>query len=390
MLFTNASESHKKDTKFPIGLGAVNSHINELPKMTPPRSNKSYKPLYFERSDGDQKNYFFSDQDVTCQAAIASPMPIDNHIEGMVRHRVLFAFQAGDSAAALFFISPSGCPDRRHLELNSSPASNRILDSNKFVKGPGAPTGVITTLCISTPVVLQLGILGSVRDVRNYCDGDGILNPKIRDSSMHQRMGPDQTFALGRKWQDGKTMTVVSFSKFPDNISRFADGSNRPGLSSKEAIQYDPTVPKPKIRFATGEYLVSVECSYPQTPSLMPSAVLKLQHHELIKSEKTAVQALSFLCNTGKILAGGWGSLKYFGRESMISLMLLGPILSSTVLQIGLRAVLERINATDGSVCHEENNGEYVATQTAWKGRSGSEPEYDYKMVRLLLLYWGL
>ena len=50
----------------------------------------------------------------------------------------------------------------------------------------------------------------------------------------------------------------------------------------------------------------------------------------------------------------------YFGRETMISLLLLDPVLRERqggVIEAGLAAVLERINQTDGSVCHEETIG---------------------------------
>ena len=68
----------------------------------------------------------------------------------------------------------------------------------------------------------------------------------------------------------------------------------------------------------------------------------------------------------------------------MISLLLLMPILTSDengVIEIGLRAVLERISQQDGSVCHEETFGDYPAAQAALNGGGTSDAEYDYKMM---------
>ena len=94
---------------------------------------------------------------------------------------------------------------------------------------------------------------------------------------------------------------------------------------------------------------------------------------------------LSFLCTSDKILAGAWRYLTYFGRDSMISLLLLNPILSEGqhgIIETGLSAALERINGEDGSVCHEENLGDYPAACAALNANSSPENQYDYKMVR--------
>lgn len=51
-------------------------------------------------------------------------------------------------------------------------------------------------------------------------------------------------------------------------------------------------------------------------------------------------------------------------------------------IEIGLSAVLERIDSMSGSVCHEENIGDYPAAQAALNGSNESDAEFDYKMVR--------
>jgi hypothetical protein len=70
--------------------------------------------------------------------------------------------------------------------------------------------------------------------------------------------------------------------------------------------------------------------------------------------------SLSFLSYTTKLTAGAWRFLTYFGRDSMISALLLEPVLSEGqggAIEAVIAGVVERINMTDGSVCHEETIG---------------------------------
>jgi hypothetical protein len=94
--------------------------------------------------------------------------------------------------------------------------------------------------------------------------------------------------------------------------------------------------------------------------------------------------SLSFLSYTSKLLAGTWRFLTYFGRDSMISLLLMQPVLSEGqggAVEAVLSAVLERVNRTDGSVCHEEVIGDYATWLNLQKNISSTAPQCDYKMV---------
>ena len=88
--------------------------------------------------------------------------------------------------------------------------------------------------------------------------------------------------------------------------------------------------------------------------------VLKQSAQNLIQDEPDQTTSLSFLSYTNKLLAGAWRFLTYFGRDSMISLLLLEPIFSEGeggAMEAGIAAVLERLNRTDGNACHEEAIG---------------------------------
>ncbi len=63
---------------------------------------QSELPLHHHISNPPYENYFFADQSVSCQAVLSSPTP--NFVPGSLStHRLLFAWPAGNSGAAVFF-----------------------------------------------------------------------------------------------------------------------------------------------------------------------------------------------------------------------------------------------------------------------------------------------
>jgi len=78
-----------------------------------------------------------------------------------------------------------------------------------------------------------------------------------------------------------------------------------------------------------------------------------------------------------KLLAGTWRFLTYFGRDSMISLLLMQPVLSegeNGAIEAVISAVLERINRTDGTICHEEVIGDYATYLNRKENITSTEP----------------
>lgn len=68
----------------------------------------------------------------------------------------------------------------------------------------------------------------------------------------------------------------------------------------------------------------------------------------------------------------------------MISLLLLQTVLSESeggAIEAVIGAVLERINRTDGSVCHEETIGDYATYLNLKDNITSTDPQYDYKMI---------
>lgn len=89
-----------------------------------------------------------------------------------------------------------------------------------------------------------------------------------------------------------------------------------------------------------------------------------------------ARNSLAFLSYQDKLLAGSWRFNTYFGRDTLMSLLLLMPALTPEVVEAGLGSVLTRLGA-DGAVAHEEDIGEWALLH----GSPDGAPLYDYKMV---------
>ncbi|KAL9577382.1 MAG: hypothetical protein Q9203_007485 [Teloschistes exilis] len=325
--------------------------------------------LYLHVRDPPYENFFYADHTVSCQVVLASPLPRAEN-GSAVQHRLLVAWPAGNSGAAVFFKSANPDNESLRVKLEETP-EKRVLAPFEYVS-KDAPTsdtpslGVSGTLSFSEPAILNLAILGSVRTVRDYTEGYEILNRKVQEAIKFEAIGSTSSgVTISRIWFDKKTITQLTFASGNGAIEITRDGSE--------------TV----VKFAPGIYSFQAHLNYPQAPCLLPTQLLKPSSHDLITRQPDAVKSLSFLCTSDKIVAGAWRFFTYFGRDSMIGLLLLNPILSegeNGAMETGLSAVLERIHFGIGSVCHEENLGDYPAAQATLHG-GNSEAEYDYKMV---------
>lgn len=323
------------------------------------------------------ENYFYADPIVSCQAVLASPLPA-THNGSPAQHRLLFAWPAGNSGAAVFFESSESSEENLSIQLATG-SHGQVLDAFRYEPEIASPSGypsvgVSGLLEFSHTATLTLSILGSVRTIRDYTEGHGILNPKVQDGIHINEFGNSQNgIRISRTWFDEKTTTNMTFTPASGRTSE-------PGAVA--IVQSKPA------KFAPGLYSFQAYLDYPQVPYIPPAQLLKPSFHHLNSQQPDAIKSLSFLSASNKILAGAWRFLTYFGRDSMISLLLLSPILSegnAGAIETGLRAVLERVNSEDGSVCHEENIGDYPAAQAALNGNGSSDAQYDYKMVTLAL-----
>jgi len=202
--------------------------------------------------------------------------------------------------------------------------------------------GTSTLLRFNSSAALTVPILGSIRTIRDFAEGPSLLQPEIQAAIIFSKTDFGGA-SLSRTWLDNQTTTWMSFT--PTDSAADVSINNR------------------TLELEAGTYNFSASFDYPQLIQLSATEVLNQRSQDLVSQQPDQAQSLSFLSYSEKLLAGAWRFLTYFGRDSMISLLLLEPVLSEGddgAVEAVIGAVLERIIRTDGSVCHEETIGDYA------------------------------
>jgi hypothetical protein len=136
------------------------------------------------------------------------------------------------------------------------------------------------------------------------------------------------------------------------------------------------------LNFGPGQYRFNVSFNYTQLIQLNASTFLNTasQSNSTANSTGQDVEDLSFLTYSNKMLAGTWRFLTYFGRDTMIAMLLMNDRLSNEALEAGIGAVLERSNTT-GVLCHEETIGDYATLTNLLDNVTSTAPSCSYIMV---------
>lgn len=203
-----------------------------------------------------------------------------------------------------------------------------------------------------------------MRNIRDYTEGGGNLSPIIQAGNKvaaFQKTGAK----ISRLWLDNVTTTTFTIVPWKKN---------------KNHVQIDNAT----LRFGSGLYHFTASFNYPQLKQLTASQILNDQSQSLVKQQPETVSSLSFFSYTKKLLAGGWRFLTYFGRDSMISALLLQPILrtgSGSAIEAVIGAALERVNRQDGSVSHEETIGDYATFVNLQNNINSTAAGFTYQMI---------
>jgi hypothetical protein len=284
------------------------------------------------------ENYFYSDCHASSQVVVTSPRADSNLT--IIGPRLLVAWPAGNSGVVSYFEPTNGINGSLSLTLmNSTVGSPLGPVYQPDMQGGNATVGISGEIGFNSSAMLTVAILGSIRTIRDFTEGPSLLRPQIQSAIKYSNIA-NGGVSLGRLWLDNITTTTLSF--IPMNASQKISISNT-------TVTFDP-----------GNYVFNASFDYPQLTEFTTQQVLNNQSQSLITQQPTQTSALNFLSYTTKLLAGGWRFLTYFGRDSMIAALLLDPVLSvgtNSSVEAVLAGVLERINRTDGSVCHEETIG---------------------------------
>lgn len=312
-----------------------------LPALTgAASSNCTGNPATLHLTDPPYDDFFYSDCYVDAQVVVTTPQPDSNLTQ--IGPRLIIAWPGGNSGVCAFFAPQNGVNGSLAIEVVNSTVGTPLTSIYEASSSTSQPPRVGTKGVISfnSSAILTVPILGSVRTIRDFTEGPSLLQPEIQNAIEFSSISGGGA-SLRRLWLDNITTTYFNFT---------------PTGSGTHQV----TVDNRTLKFDAGQYVFAADLNYAQLDQLTPTQVLNPNSTDLIKQYPDQTTALSFFSYTNKLLAGGWRFLTYFGRDSMISALLLEPVLSygqGGAVEAVIGAVLERMNRTDGSICHEETIG---------------------------------
>lgn len=291
------------------------------------------RDLSFRIDEGQNINSFLRDGPVAAHLLLrAGRQP-----------RVLVAFPAGNSGVGLWFGETSSPVT---WQLVAPPRPVNTLDEK------GRPLhGIEFEVTTDAPELkLRAAVLSSIRVLRDF-----ELLAKAPDEV---RVAP-RVVRNGVSWVRDRLDGAAGYQLWVDarqgarvDGDRFAAGTGAPL--------------RLRIRALTGE------------PPLTPAYALLTPR---AANDTRARDALSFLSYREKFLAGSWRFDTYFGRDTMMSALLLAPVLEPAAMESAIASVLDRL-APNGEVAHEEDIGEFAVLRNSREGRGRvATPVYDYGMV---------
>jgi hypothetical protein len=258
--------------------------------------------------------------------------------------RILIAFPAGNSGVGLWF-SHTTAP--MTWTLIGQPQPLVVKDERgRSLYGMTAEASVTGT----TDLSIKQAVLSSVRVLRDY-QALGTFPAEVATRPTIQ----NSTITWARDRLDGAAGYRLSIE-----ITQGALRADHVTAGSEGSIRL-------KITALSGEA--------PLTP-LSGEDLL----NALAKKDDSARNALSFLSYQEKFLAGSWRFNTYFGRDTLMSVRLLMPVLTPQAVQAGLGAVFTRLSP-QGEVAHEEDIGEFAILDHRASGVKSDAPTFNYNMI---------
>ena len=302
-----------------------------LPGVSGPAADQR---LSFDVDEGLNLNSFLRDGPVAAHLLLRSGSD----------PRILVAFPAGNSGVGLWFSHSTPAK----WELIGRPQPLATKDAR------GRPLyGVTAEARLSGPTDLSVrqAVLSSVRVLRDY-QALGTFPAEVTSSPKIQ----GSTITWDRERLDGAVGYRLSIQ-----ITHGALQADHFRAASDGKIEL-------KITALSGEV--------PLTP-------LSGKHllNDRAEADATARNVLTFLSYREKFLAGSWRFNTYFGRDTLMSVRLLMPVLAPEAVEAGLGAVLTRLSPL-GEVAHEEDIGEFaVLDHLRATGDKSDAPTFNYNMI---------
>ncbi|MBR8297461.1 hypothetical protein KDW63_25050 [Burkholderia cenocepacia] len=308
-------------------------------KSTTPPSNTA--ALSFRMDTGGQINAFYRQDKVAAHLLVRSS----------TKPRLLVVFPAGNSGTGLWFDDTA---QPVNWNLDTPPSALSAPDTHgRPLYGIGADVSVDTGT-----LTIRQGVLSNVRFLRDFNGGATIPQqiltaPTVQGSTaqwQRDRLDGAPGYALRITLRDGGSIAPAAGGKLV---------LNAPAGSHTLKLHIDALSGETPLSPITHADLFA--------PSVNPDPVSQ--------------NVLEFLSFNDKLLAGSWQYDTYFGRDTLISVRMLMPVLEPAAIEAGLSSVLSRLSA-DGKVAHEEGIGEFALVDNQKNGRpNDATPTYDYKMI---------
>jgi hypothetical protein len=305
-----------------IGWGATATHTS----VGAPQPDR----LSFDVAEGLNLNSFLREGPVAAHVVLRSGLD----------PRILVAFPAGNSGIGLWFAHGTQSMTWKLIE-RPEPV---VLKDGRGRPLYGIAMEISATGADSLP--FKQAALSSVRVLRNY-QADGTFPQAV---AAHPTVS-GSTITWERDRLDGAAgyllrVDVIHGTLEPDRIT---GGGDPIVLRVTAACGETPLAP------LSGSHLLTAAA-----------------RHDI-----AARDALTFLSYRETFLAGSWRFNTYFGRDTLMSVRLLMPVLTPEAVDAGLGAVLTRLSPA-GEVAHEENVGEFAVLESA---THSDAPTFDYKMI---------
>jgi len=356
-----------------------------LINIGPVRAMNDWRPC-FSIKEGNNTNYFLMADTVTAHLIVTNSE----------NPRILVCFPAGNSGAALWFDKSRSENEGLTLSLSGNP--------RQWPSGAGSSGVSFSAVSNKGKVVLTSFMLDSIRQIRNHGTASEKQTDRLRD------------LYISRNGIAKATPLPAISMKMGAAVIEFVTASGkrylaeiRPAQSVKAEITKGRELVLEAPEDKTVSFDVNVSVPFPSLPPYTEDALFSqatLAFRERIEEKAVspkasqqvkedalrydeAMRGLTFLSCREKYQAGSWRFMTYFGRDTILSLMMLRDVLNGAAYRQGVQSVIDRIG-DDGSVAHEEDIGTwaelrhieaFLSKGTPTAPADLEKPVYDYKMV---------